>query len=124
MKQTNVWLVRGPLVLLMLAGLVAAAHVPEPDGAGVRTGILPDSWSTGGPKCMESAEFQVHEYNPDFYILRQSGCSHYESRFSTCCSARSGRCSLTQARVRLRSAGSLWRSYRSGATAMDVRRFR
>lgn len=81
MKPLNPWCVRGPLVLLMLAGLVAAAHVPEPDGAGVRMGVLPDSWITGGPKCMESSEFQVHEYNPDFYILRQSGCSHYEKPF-------------------------------------------
>jgi glyoxylase-like metal-dependent hydrolase (beta-lactamase superfamily II) len=26
-------------------------------------------------------EFQVHEYNEDFYILRQSGCSHFEKPF-------------------------------------------
>jgi glyoxylase-like metal-dependent hydrolase (beta-lactamase superfamily II) len=26
-------------------------------------------------------EFQVHQYNEDLYILRQSGCSHYEKPF-------------------------------------------
>jgi len=26
-------------------------------------------------------EFQIHEYNEDFYILRQSGCSNYEKPF-------------------------------------------
>ncbi len=81
MKSLKPLLVRGPLLVFMLAGLFAAAYVPEPDGAGVRPGVLPDSWITGGPKCMESPEFQVHEYNPDFYILRQSGCSHYEKPF-------------------------------------------
>ena len=25
--------------------------------------------------------FQVHEYNPNFFILRQSGCIHYEKPF-------------------------------------------
>jgi hypothetical protein len=26
-------------------------------------------------------EFHVHRYNEDFYIIRQSGCSHYEKPF-------------------------------------------
>jgi glyoxylase-like metal-dependent hydrolase (beta-lactamase superfamily II) len=30
---------------------------------------------------MEEPDWQVHEYNPDFYILRQSGCTHYEKPF-------------------------------------------
>ncbi len=80
MRSLNPWLVRGLMFLLMLASL-AMAYVPEPNGAGVRPGVLPDAWITGGPKCMESTEFQIHEYNPDFYILRQSGCSHYEKPF-------------------------------------------
>ena len=29
----------------------------------------------GGP------DWQVHEYNPNFFILRQSGCIHYEKPF-------------------------------------------
>jgi len=30
---------------------------------------------------MEVPEWQVHEYNPDLYILRQSGCTDYEKPF-------------------------------------------
>ncbi len=69
------------IALLMLAGLIAAPYVPEPDGAGIRPGDLPTEWIIGGPNCMEVPDFQVHEYNPDFLILRQSGCSHYEKPF-------------------------------------------
>jgi len=58
-----------------------AAQAPQPDGAGVERGVLPASWATGGPKCMEEPEWRVHEYNPDFYILRESGCVHYEKPF-------------------------------------------
>lgn len=38
-------------------------------------------WTTGGPKCMEVPDWQVHEYNEDFYILRESGCTNYEKPF-------------------------------------------
>lgn len=27
------------------------------------------------------SDFRIHEYNPDFYILRQSGCTNYEKPF-------------------------------------------
>ena len=30
---------------------------------------------------MELPPWQIHEYNPDFYILRESGCIHYEKPF-------------------------------------------
>lgn len=30
---------------------------------------------------MEVPDWQVHEYNPDLYILRESGCTHYEKPF-------------------------------------------
>ncbi|HWZ33384.1 MAG TPA: MBL fold metallo-hydrolase [Bryobacteraceae bacterium] len=42
---------------------------------------LPDRWITGGPNCMEVPDWQVHEYNPNFYILRESGCANYEKPF-------------------------------------------
>jgi hydroxyacylglutathione hydrolase len=58
-----------------------AAQAPEPNGGGVRAGTLPKQWLTGGPKCMEVPDWQVHEYNPDLYILRESGCTHYEKPF-------------------------------------------
>jgi len=68
------------LLLLLLVGALAARAV-DPGNAGVRPGTLPKSWITGGPKCMEVPDWQVHEYNPDLYILRESGCTHYEKPF-------------------------------------------
>jgi len=64
-----------------MAVSAARAQAPQPDGAGVSAGILPKTWLLGGPKCVEIPEFQVHEYNEDTYILRQSGCSNYEKPF-------------------------------------------
>jgi len=47
----------------------------------VRFGTFPAKWITGGPNCIEVPDWQVHEYNPDFFILRQSGCVDYEKPF-------------------------------------------
>src|SRR5450432_806398 len=44
-------------------------------------GTLPEHWPTGGPQCTEMQEFYIHQYNPNFFILRQSGCSDYEKPF-------------------------------------------
>jgi hydroxyacylglutathione hydrolase len=65
--------------LLAIGSLCAQA--PQPNGAGVRAGTLPAKWLPSGPKCMEVPAWQVHEYNEDFYIIRQSGCSDYEKPF-------------------------------------------
>lgn len=59
----------------------ASGQMLQPTGAGVRLGSLPKSWIAGGPKCMESPEWQVYEYNPDFFIIRESGCVNYEKPF-------------------------------------------
>ena len=53
----------------------------EPNGAGLERATLPRHWSTGGPDCATLPRWQVHEYNDDFYILRESGCIHYEKPF-------------------------------------------
>ena len=47
----------------------------------MRAGTLPDHWITGGPNCVEVPDWQVHQYNEDFYILRESGCTNYEKPF-------------------------------------------
>ena len=69
----------------LLSGLLfialAFCQAPEPDGGGVRAGTLPDHWRTGGPNCIEVPDWQVHQYNEDFYILRESGCTNYEKPF-------------------------------------------
>jgi hydroxyacylglutathione hydrolase len=59
--------------LCALAAL-AVASAQEP-------GTLPASWITGGPNCLEVPDWQVHQYNPTFYILRESGCTNYEKPF-------------------------------------------
>ena len=69
------------LLLTLLAAPSLFAQLPQPDGGSIRPGTLPLAWSTGGPKCMEMPEWQIHEYNPDLFILRQSGCTDYEKPF-------------------------------------------
>jgi hydroxyacylglutathione hydrolase len=57
------------------------AQLPQPDGGTIERGTLPERWLSEGPKCMEIPEWQVHEYNPNFFILRQSPCTDYEKPF-------------------------------------------
>jgi hypothetical protein len=66
-------------VLILVA--VAGAQAPQPNGGGVTPGVLPDRWQVSGPDCPPDPHFQVHEYNPDLVILRESGCSNYEKPF-------------------------------------------
>ena len=68
------------LALLSISGRTVA-QVPEPDGGGVKRGVLPRSWQVSGPECPDKPTFQVHAYNDDFFILRESGCSNYEKPF-------------------------------------------
>ena len=69
------------LLVLPLLTIAAEAQFPEPNGGDLERGVLLQKWMTGGPRCMEVPEWQVHEYNPNFLILRQSGCSDYEKPF-------------------------------------------
>ena len=52
---------------------------PQSDGP-VERGTLPASWTTGA-SCPETPAFKTHEYNSDFVILRQSGCTNFEKPF-------------------------------------------
>src|SRR5246127_5209869 len=72
-----------PLVLFALFTFNpgSCAQLPEPDGGSIQRGVLPEHWASGGPRCMEMPEWQVHEFNPDLYILRQSGCTDFEKPF-------------------------------------------
>ena len=58
-----------------------ASQPPPAAASPVEPGVLPARWMTGGPNCMELPSWQIHEYNPNFYILRESGCIHYEKPF-------------------------------------------
>lgn len=66
--------------LLLVSG-AASPQAPRPDGPAFKPGVLPKSWPHGGPRCVKVPEFQIHKYNDDLYVLRQSGCSHYEKPF-------------------------------------------
>jgi hydroxyacylglutathione hydrolase len=72
-------MLRRVAVVCFLAAAVAMGS--EPDGAGLQPGTLPPSWKTGGPNCATMPDWQVHEYNEDFYILRESGCIDSEKPF-------------------------------------------
>ena len=66
------WLNRVALLSLALPALAQPSVEP---------GTLPATWITGGPNCLEVPDWQIHEYNPAFYILRESGCTNYEKPF-------------------------------------------
>jgi hydroxyacylglutathione hydrolase len=66
-------------LLVVVSALVPLAA--QPPSALVEPGVLPKVWKSGGPKCMEMPAFEIHEYNPSVFILRQSGCIHFEKPF-------------------------------------------
>jgi hydroxyacylglutathione hydrolase len=66
-------------IALLAAGLCLGQTHP-PDG-GVRHGTFPAKWITGGPNCAEIPDWQIHEYNEDLFILRESGCTDPEKPF-------------------------------------------
>jgi glyoxylase-like metal-dependent hydrolase (beta-lactamase superfamily II) len=70
-------------ILRLLLGLIVAiaAWAAEGSTPGLVPGVLPSAWRTGGPNCVTVPDWQVHEYNQDFYLLRESGCINYEKPF-------------------------------------------
>ncbi len=77
-------LLPGAFAVLLLIGLygkaivVAAAPVPfHPDP---EAGTFPPKW-IAGLDCANDPKIQVHAYNDDFWILRQSKCAHFEAPF-------------------------------------------
>lgn len=65
----------------MRSCLCALAFIAALAGQDIERGKLPAHWITGGPNCLEISPWQIHEYNPTVYILRESGCTHYEKPF-------------------------------------------
>jgi glyoxylase-like metal-dependent hydrolase (beta-lactamase superfamily II) len=87
-SQRKMQLRRGSITYCIMTCLALISIAPtlrgqfaEPNGGNIQTGTLPASWLTGGPKCMEMPDWQVHEYNENLYILRQSGCTDTEMPF-------------------------------------------
>src|ERR1700753_1820950 len=75
------FLFMGVTMFSLLSAASLCAQLPEPDGGNLERGTLPAHWLSQEPKCMEIPDWQVHEYNPNFYILRQSPCTDYEKPF-------------------------------------------
>lgn len=44
-------------------------------------GTFPGFWINGGPSCGIEPPIQIHQYNDDLYILRQSLCTNFEAPF-------------------------------------------
>src|SRR5450755_2746610 len=67
----------------IMAGLLLAVYglAANHTRAELQPGTLAEPWLTGGPNCLTVPNWQVHEYNEDFYILRESGCINAEKPF-------------------------------------------
>ncbi len=64
---------------LVSAAQTAAQHLPSVQ---YEEGQLPLAWSSGAANCAATSEdFQVHAYNDNLYILRESGCVNAEKPF-------------------------------------------
>ncbi|MBC23110.1 MAG: MBL fold metallo-hydrolase [Phycisphaerae bacterium] len=46
----------------------------------IQSGVFPGSWINGA-SCSSEPDIQVHRYNDDFWILRQSLCTNFEAPF-------------------------------------------
>lgn len=71
------------LALLAISLTPSAPFLAPPDAdapKALQPGTLPTQWNAGND-CASEAEFQVHAYNPDFYIIRQSKCTTAEAPF-------------------------------------------
>ncbi len=66
--------------LLMLAGILLLAL---PAWAEPVSGSLPTQWNIGAEDCAASPQppLQVHTYEPQTFILRQSPCANFEGNF-------------------------------------------
>ncbi len=52
-----------------------------PNADALEPGSFPERWISGGPDCATEPALQVHAYNRDFFILRQSLCTNFEAPF-------------------------------------------
>src|SRR5215472_12816892 len=66
---------------ILLAFVLPLAAAVGSDVSRLDPGTLPPAWRASGPQCSAVPDWQVHQYNPEFYILRESGCLNYEKPF-------------------------------------------
>jgi glyoxylase-like metal-dependent hydrolase (beta-lactamase superfamily II) len=84
MQITRWSVLRGAACAALVAALSTTATVAQQPGnqktKPLEPGTLPETWYAGS-NCIGAPDFTVHAYNPDFYIFRQSACSHFEKPF-------------------------------------------
>jgi hydroxyacylglutathione hydrolase len=92
MRRTRRWLLVGVMLLsqsgttsvwsvavkLVGFGARSSRQSQSPTSPGFEHGALPPRWTDQDPDCEHAPAFRLHEYNPTFVILRQSGCTHFE----------------------------------------------
>jgi hydroxyacylglutathione hydrolase len=64
-----------------IGSFLPASEQPGPPAVDVVPGVLPKHWLSEGTRCADIPEWQVEEYNPTLFILRQSPCTDYEKPF-------------------------------------------
>lgn len=77
-------MLRASLIATALTAILTVSlngQLAQPNGGAIERGVLPSHWLSQGARCMEIPEWQVHEYNANLYILRQSPCTDYEKPF-------------------------------------------
>jgi glyoxylase-like metal-dependent hydrolase (beta-lactamase superfamily II) len=77
-RDVGTALASAAVVALALSASTRANAQPD---AGVEPGALPERWTPEDPDCSRAPHFLVHEYNPEFVIIRQSGCTNFEKPF-------------------------------------------
>lgn len=67
-------LVARPAAVALVISALRQGQPPQ------QTGSFPDRWISG-IDCQSEADFQVHAYNEDLYIIRQTKCGNHEGPF-------------------------------------------
>jgi len=70
----------GFLSLFVFAACIRPAARKAASPSPPDPGTLPEAW-LAGVSCETEPVIQVHAYNEDLYVLRQSKCSHFEAPF-------------------------------------------
>jgi hydroxyacylglutathione hydrolase len=69
------------MIALVLAAPPGTAGQPGGSTEIAERGTLPSRWTPEETDCARTPPFLVHEYNPTFIIIRQSGCTNFEKPF-------------------------------------------
>jgi len=89
----------------LLIAAVLQAQAPQPNGAGLEPGALPDRWATAKPALHGNAGYLRSRVQPQLLMLRQTPCTDYEKPFIYLIFDRKRRCCGIPVRA-MRSRGS------------------